>query len=437
MATSSPALLRTGEGRKATTLGWPRYLIRGRVALHGGLQNALLPDTPTTSRSICHIILAKSTDFMRIKSMNQAKLLVLAVLICGVFLSGCAPETPQPTAAPTLTSTPLPTDTPAPTPTATNTPEPTATPYPAWPNELKLGVPYDNFEALDPERLREMGVSWVVSKSNDPRDIESAHAHGFNILMFDRGEREKIADEPYQEIYVKEVAALATAGADAIVLLSEVNIPFLGPALSPEDYSVLLCDAYAAIKQSHAETDVISAPPASTGFFSSCDSQGCNDDAWLTALYDAGASECMDYVGVEFNSGTTAPDAVTGSPFGEHYTLYLGSVVDTYDTVFRGSRPLFFVSFSYPSSEDFESLNSSFSWVKANNSLADQTSWTLEAVRLAAEDAHIAGLMFNVLRATSNVCSENGDDCDGLWALVRPDGSCPICAMLSDDLRNR
>jgi hypothetical protein len=162
------------------------------------------------------------------------------------------------------------------------------------------------------------GMNWAKVQVFYDQDtsgiIEAAHARGFKVQLTGLGSPDRINQPDYKQNYANWVAALAAAGADAIEVWNEPNIKreWQSGHISPQAYTEFLCTAYAAIKAANADTAVISAAPAPTGFFGGCGPTGCDDIPWLQGLYEAGAVECIDYIGAHHNAGATSPSERTG-----------------------------------------------------------------------------------------------------------------------------
>jgi hypothetical protein len=229
--------------------------------------------------------------------------------------------------------------------------------------------------------------------------------------------------------YSAWVAGMAAVGADAIEVWNEPNIEVEWPLgqISPTAYTQLLCSAYGAIKNANGGTMVISAAPAPTGYFGGCSGNGCDDLPWLQGLVNAGAANCMDYIGAHHNAGATAPSASSGHPAdggGGHHSWYFLPQTQLYYNVFGGSRKLFYTEMGYASQEGVSTFSDWFSWARGINN-AQQAAWLAEAASLSSSTG-----MVRCLIVWNLDFSRYGDDPQDGYAIIRPDGSCPACATL-------
>ena len=102
------------------------------------------------------------------------------------------------------------------------------------------------------------------------------------------------------------------------------------------------------------EPAVISAAPAPTGWFGGCGPNGCDDKPWMEGLYNAGAANCMDYIGAHHNAGATSPSARIGHPANPgdtHHSWFFLPQTELYYNIFRGARKLFYTEMGYASQE--------------------------------------------------------------------------------------
>lgn len=122
--------------------------------------------------------------------------------------------------------------------------------------------------------------------------------------------------------------------------------------ISPTLYTDLLCASYDGIKAVDSDTLVISAGPASTGYFGGCTPYGCDDLPWLEGLYAADAADCMDYSGAHHVAGATSPSARSGHPAdpdGTFHGWYFLWQTEEYYDAFESQVPLFYTELSYAS----------------------------------------------------------------------------------------
>jgi hypothetical protein len=257
--------------------------------------------------------------------------------------------------------------------------------------------------------------------------ISAAHGAGFKVLLSVIGDKGRVMDPAYRAEYAGWVAGLAAAGADAIEVWNEPNIDHEWPEgqISAASYTQLLQQAYNAIKGANGGTIVVSGGPAPTGAEGAFPGRVVNDDRFLREMAAAGAANYMDCIGIHFNTGTTSPNATTGSALsGYHYSYYFWPMVDTYWNAFGGTRPLCFTELGYLSAEGYGGLPGNFAWA-ANTSLAEHAQWLAESASLAGNSGKVR------LMIVWNVdFTVYGGDPQAGYAMIRPDGSCPACGAL-------
>jgi hypothetical protein len=240
----------------------------------------------------------------------------------------------------------------------------------------------------------------------------------------------------FENDFAAWVASMAAAGADAIEVWNEPNIDreWQIGSISPAAYTRLLCAAYSAIKAANPNTAVISAAPAPTGYFGGCSTSGCDDAPWMAGLRDAGAANCMDYIGAHHNSGATSPSARSGHPAdngGGHHSWYFLPQTELYFSTFGGARKLFYTEMGYASQEGVSGFSDSFSWARGTNN-AQQAQWLAEAVSLSANTGMVrAIIVWNVDFVRAGYDPQDG------YAIIRPGGSCPACDSLHAVLGTR
>jgi hypothetical protein len=287
----------------------------------------------------------------------------------------------------------------------------------------------------NPQLMSYAGMNWIKFQhkwgpGDDPSAvagrIQQAHANGFKVLLSIPGQT-TYPDSIDFNGYVEFLRGVAALGPDAIEVWNEENIDFEWPAgqINPASYvNNMLAPAYNAIKGANPNVMVISGAPAPTGYFGGgCSANGCDDNAFLAGMAAAGAANYMDCVGVHYNAGATSPSQSTGHPAGSnHYSWYFQPTLDLYYSSL--GKPVCFTELGYLSGEDFGGVPSRFSWA-ANTSVAEHAQWLAEAVSLAANSgkARLA-IIFNV------DFTMYGDDPQGGYAMIRPDGSCPACETL-------
>ncbi|HUS16190.1 MAG TPA: hypothetical protein VM536_14420, partial [Chloroflexia bacterium] len=280
-------------------------------------------------------------------------------------------------------------------------------------------------------QMQQAGMHWVKFQATGDAAgfIAAAHGAGFKVLLSAVGDKSRAADPAYWPEYAGWVAGLAASGADAIEIWNEANIDREWPngAINGATYTELLKQAYNAIKGANGGTIVVSGAPAPTGAAggAGCIAALCNDDVFLQQMANAGAANYMDCVGVHFNTGTTSPNDTTGSTLsGYHYSYYFWPMVDLYWGAFGGTRPLCFTELGYLSSDGYGPLPGYFAWA-SNTSVAEQAQWLAEAASAGGNSGQVRFMIiFNV------DFTLYGDDPQGGYAMIRPDGSCPACASL-------
>jgi len=350
-----------------------------------------------------------------------------------------------PTNTPEPSETPRPSNTPSPTGTIVSTSTPAA-------EELETQVPDASYplqlggHTLDQslpyaDLMHYAGMNWVkqpISYPNDASGITSAsHDEGFRIQLTARGPAEMIVQDGFEADFADWVAGLVATGADAVEVWNEPNIErnWAPGHISPTLYTELLCAAYEAIKTENRDALVISGAPAPAGVFGGCAPDGCDDVPWLEGLYEAGASDCLDYIGAHHISGATSPSSRTGHPAdaaGRHHSFYFLWQTEKYYDAFEGAAKLFYTSLGYASQEGVASFPSSFSWA-AGTTDAQQAAWLKEAAQLSVDTGMVDYIM------VWNIDFQRYGDLDARdgYAIIRPDGSCPVCESLHDLLGSR
>ncbi|MGC9357053.1 MAG: NBR1-Ig-like domain-containing protein, partial [Anaerolineae bacterium] len=237
------------------------------------------------------------------------------------------------------------------------------------------------------------GMNWAKVQVRYPNDasgiIAAAHANGFKIQVSALGGSGMVTQGGFNETVANWMAGIAAAGADAIEVWNEPNLPreWQEGHINPNSYTQLLCASYSAIKAANPNAAVISAAPAPTGYFGGCHPHGCDDIPWLQGLYNAGAANCMDYIGAHHNAGATAPSATSGHPAdngGGHHSWYFLPQTQIYYNIFGGSRQLFYTELGYVTPEGYGWIPGTFSW-GGNTTVAQQAQWLSEVVQLSSQ----------------------------------------------------
>jgi len=288
------------------------------------------------------------------------------------------------------------------------------------------------------ELMHYSGMNWAkvqVHYGDDPSWlINAAHARGFKIQVSAIGGPGMVTQPGFEQDYANWVASLAAAGADAIEVWNEPNIDreWQIGHISPQAYTNLLCASYRAIKAANPGSAVISAAPAPTGYFGGCGPNGCDDQPWMEGLYNAGAANCMDYIGAHHNAGATAPSARSGHPTGStHHSWYFLPQTELYYNIFRGQRQVFYTEMGYASQEGVPTFSDAFAWARGINN-AQQAAWLAEAASLGAN----TGMVRCIIVWNIDFVRYEYDPQDG-YAIIRPGGGCPACEALHNVLGSR
>ncbi|MCP4539277.1 MAG: hypothetical protein GY832_19245 [Chloroflexi bacterium] len=287
------------------------------------------------------------------------------------------------------------------------------------------------------DKMHYAGMNWTKVQVHYGQDVSGlvhvAHANGFKIQLSALGSPDMVTSGGYEQDFANWVAQMASTGADAIEIWNEPNIEreWKIGHISPQAYTNLLCASYNAIKAANAGTAVISAAPAPTGFFGGCSANGCDDAPWMAGLRDAGAVNCMDYIGAHHNSGATSPSASSGHPAGTHHSWYFLPQTTLYYQTFGGARKLFYTEMGYASQEGVEGFHDAFGWARGTNN-AQQAAWLAEAVGLSVN----TGMVRCIIVWNIDFVRYGYDPQDG-FAIIRPDGSCLACETLHNTLGTR
>ncbi len=280
-----------------------------------------------------------------------------------------------------------------------------------------------------PALMQQAGMKWVKFQVRGGGSdlLAAGKAAGFKVMLSAVGDKSRATDPAYWAELASWLGGLAAQGADAIEVWNEPNLEAEWPhgQISGATYTQMLAKVYAAIKAANPSTIVISAAPAPTGAEAAFPGAVMNDDNFLRQMAEAGAANYMDCVGIHFNSGTTSPNATTGSALsGYHYSYYFWPMVDLYYNSFGGSRPLCFTELGYLTSEGYGALPANFSWA-ANTTVSQQAQWLAESASLAASSGKVRLMIIWNVDFTVYV----GDPQAG-YAMVRPGGACPACSAL-------
>ncbi|MBN2391885.1 MAG: hypothetical protein JXR84_14250 [Anaerolineae bacterium] len=301
-----------------------------------------------------------------------------------------------------------------------------------------VGLPYK-------DTMHYAGMNWMKVQVQYGQGADSlvsiAHANGFKIQLSALGGAGMVTQSGFEDQFASWVAGLAATGADAIEVWNEPNIDreWQGELISPQSYTNLLCKAYNAIKGANSGTAVISAAPSPTGWFggsklTDCANGGCgyDDQPWMEGLYNAGAANCMDYIGAHHNAGATSPSARSGHPAGgTHHSWYFLPQTELYYNIFGGTRKLFYTEMGYASQEGVSTFSDQFAWARGITN-AQQAAWLAEAVQLGIN----TGMVRCIIVWNVDFVRYGTDPQDG-FAIIRPGGGCPACESLHAVLGTR
>ncbi|MCK4472849.1 MAG: hypothetical protein KAW49_13795, partial [Anaerolineae bacterium] len=293
------------------------------------------------------------------------------------------------------------------------------------------------------DKMHYAGMNWAKVQVQYGQDasglIAVAHANGFKIQLSALGSPGMVTQGGFEQGYANWVAGLAAAGADAIEIWNEPNIDreWQIGHISPQAYTNLLCQSYSAIKAANAGTAVISGAPAPTGSFGGiCQPNGgnCDDLPWLAGLRDAGAANCMDYIGAHHNAGATSPSARSGHPAdpgSTHHSWFFLPQTELYYNTFGRARKVFYTEMGYASQEGLPTFSDWFAWARGTNN-AQQAAWLAEAVQLSVN----TGMVRCIIVWNIDFVRYGDDPQDG-FAILRPGGGCPACDSLHAVLGTR
>jgi hypothetical protein len=288
--------------------------------------------------------------------------------------------------------------------------------------------------------MKYAGMNWIKTQIPYGTDasglVNVAHSNGFKIQLSAIGGPSMVTNPGFEQDFSNWLAGVAATGADAIEVWNEPNIDreWQNGHISPEAYTNLLCTAYNAIKGANPGTAVISAAPAPTGFYGGCGPGGCDDQPWLEGMYNAGAANCMDYIGAHHNAGATSPSARIGHPANPgdpHHSWFFLPQTELYYNIFRGTRQVFYTEMGYASQEGVPTFSDGFGWARGTDN-AEQAAWLAEAVQLGIN----TGMVRCIIVWNIDFVRYGDDPQDG-FAIIRPGGGCPACDSLHNVLGSR
>ena len=288
--------------------------------------------------------------------------------------------------------------------------------------------------------MKGIGMNWVkvqdVNGSGNPHDISgivgAVHGAGMKILIGAIGDRGRAADAAYHDEFARNVAALASQGADAIEVWNEPNLDreYGGSGngqVNPENYADMLRKAYGAIKSVNPNTLVVSGAPAPTGYYGGgCSNAGCDDAPFLQRLAATGAADWMDCIGAHHNGTMVGPDTTSGAPVGSsgHSGWYFWGTLGVAYNPFGGKRPVCWTELGYVTGEGIGPLPGGFSWGNSIT-LDNQAQWLARAAQLSRESGKVRFMIIWNMNFR-----QFDDDPQSGFSIFRPNGGCPACNTL-------
>jgi hypothetical protein len=266
------------------------------------------------------------------------------------------------------------------------------------------------------------------------QEINKAHANGFKILLGVVGNPEDMLPDrdDYIEEYAEFLGEIALLGPDAIEVWNEPNLDREWPTgeIDGANYTVMLREAYTAIKESNPDVMIISAAPAPTDAEAGYPGQVVDDDNFLRQMVNAGALDYMDCVGMHYYTGTVPPNDVSGdfwvNVLGDHYSYYLPAMIDVYHDTIDGQKPICVTEIGYLSQIGYPSLREWWDW-SSGTTLEQHAQWLAEAMLFLRQSGQVR------LMIIWNVDFTEYDDYSPMagYAIIRADGSCPACDALA------
>ena len=300
---------------------------------------------------------------------------------------------------------------------------------------FELGGHVDGMTPAAIDAMKRSGMIWVkkqigpnIPVANIVNEIKAIQGNGFKVLFGIVGDKNAVGDAAYVESFGAYAASVAAAGANAIEIWNEPNIDREWPAgqINGANYTKLLASVSVKIRAANPATMIISGAPAPTGFFGAagCAAGGCNDDAFMKQMADAGAAQYIDCVGIHYNEGIVSPATRVGDPRGEYPTYYFDSMTNRAKQYFPG-KSICFTELGYLSGESMGApIPGAFAWA-GNVTVAQHAAWLAEAATKASArgDVRIM-IVWNI-----NFARWDSDPMGG-YAIIRPGGACPACDTL-------
>jgi hypothetical protein len=389
--------------------------------------------TPVTNGTLAQFntsVVANGVYTLRLRVVHQSGEITV-VTVTPVRIEN-DPNAPPPTVA-------------AAEPTAAAPETPEIVPRPTVTNTLPVpvGGQLDNFDEDAIPLMQEAGMTWIkwqipftvgdTSLVTVARDrINWSHEHGFFAFLSVKGNKDELVaqGQAYYPLYAEFVGQVAALQPDAIQVWNEMNLDREWPQgqIDPRAYVELLRQSYEAIKAVDPVVKVVTGAPSPTG------AEGAfgldrvwNDDRYYLGMFNAGAQNYADCVGIHYNEGILSPRQQGGDPRGEYPTYYLPSMIQRALFPFRTTdEHLCFSELGYLSPDGYGTLPAGFAWGQST-SVQEQAQWLADAVQVAAETGKVdLIIVFNV-----NFTQFVEGDPQGGYAIIRPDGSCPACQALA------
>jgi hypothetical protein len=283
-------------------------------------------------------------------------------------------------------------------------------------------------------QMRNIGMTWVKTQVVMPGGapdlsgmINTVHSNGMKILIGAIGDRGRASDGEYHKEFARQLATLASQGADAIEVWNEPNLDreYGYGKVDPANYVHMLFEAYGAIKATHPGTLVIGGANAPTGAFGGgCTANGCDDSYFLTRMGQLGASSYMDCMGAHHNGSMVGPDQTTGAPTGNHYSWYFWGTLGVTYNAFGGRVPICWTELGYVTGEGIGALPGGFSW-GSGTTLDNQAQWLTRAAQLSRDSGKVR------LMIIWNIDFRQWDaDPQAGYSIFRPSGECRVCGAL-------
>jgi len=354
--------------------------------------------------------------------------------------------TPRPTAEPAAT---VPVAvwnyivTPTPGPTAGGiatlvpvTPPPLIYPEPRARSGFHFGGQVLDFGLVAVDKMRLAGMPWVkfqipVGAGDAEERIFQAHQRGFKALVSIVGGRNDVLEPGYGAAFGAYAAEVAAFKADAIEIWNEPNIARDWPAghIDPGLYLNILRPSYEAIKSVNPNTIVVSAGLAPTLLAENLRTENFWTEVdYTTELVARGGLNYLDCFGIHYNIANSPPTATDPSLTGDAAFFYYPRILEHYNAVSRGTRPVCFTEYGILTDEGMQDLMEvapNFLWAD-DNTLQEQGDWLNLARAISAGNAQVEMMIvWNV------DFWHYGADPHAGYAIIRPDGSCPSCDVLA------